>query len=335
MIMPQTDELLSSWLHRLAYENGIAPHAFARVLGLHVGMWSPLLDLKLAGNIAGLLNVHTGMSGNQLYAITLSKAVPTQLLILLRRSSRYEGSTWLQFCPQCLAEDEQPYFRRRWRLATRIACAKHGYRLRDRCTVCRSRVAAFSQNELVPQHYCSDCGFDLRRASNVHIYPETRMFDRCLDEICTFDAMTASPFGPELIRQLLNVPSLTKFFATNTLISLSTAARTRCVLYLNPPDRYPANPDYEDHALAAVDLLQRHIPPASDHGAWIELLAKTLLPRASRRGDTFAEEAPSSALRHLLAAYACNNGLLSDRRTKQYRQRHDRCDADLTKALSL
>lgn len=117
------------------------------------------------------------------------------------------------------------------------------------------------------------------------------MFDRCLDEICTFDAMTASPFGPELIRQLLNVPSLTKFFATNTLISLSTAARTRCVLYLNPPDRYPANPDYEDHELAAVNLLQRHIPPASDHGAWIELLAKTLLPRASRRGDTFAEEA--------------------------------------------
>ncbi|PWL16309.1 hypothetical protein DKP76_18255 [Falsochrobactrum shanghaiense] len=85
-------------------------------------------------------------------------------------------------------------------------------------------------------------------------------------------------------------------------------------------DRCPANPDYEDHELAAVDLLQRHIPPASDHGAWIELLAKTLLPRASRLGDTFAET-PSSALRHLLTAYTCNNGLLSDRRAKQYRQR--------------
>ena len=38
-VMPQPDELLSSWLHRLAYANGVAPKAFARVLGLNPGMW--------------------------------------------------------------------------------------------------------------------------------------------------------------------------------------------------------------------------------------------------------------------------------------------------------
>ena len=36
---PQTDELLSSWLHLLAIENGVAPRVFADVLGLGDGMW--------------------------------------------------------------------------------------------------------------------------------------------------------------------------------------------------------------------------------------------------------------------------------------------------------
>lgn len=44
IVTPQADELLSSWLHRLAFANGIAPRPFARVLGLravpfHVGSY--------------------------------------------------------------------------------------------------------------------------------------------------------------------------------------------------------------------------------------------------------------------------------------------------------
>jgi hypothetical protein len=38
IVAPQPDELLSSWLHRLAFANGIAPRPFARVLGLTAGM---------------------------------------------------------------------------------------------------------------------------------------------------------------------------------------------------------------------------------------------------------------------------------------------------------
>ncbi|MCV3211661.1 TniQ family protein [Mesorhizobium sp. YC-39] len=44
---PLPDELLSSWLHRLALANGIAPRSFAGVLGLSERMWSPRLDLRL------------------------------------------------------------------------------------------------------------------------------------------------------------------------------------------------------------------------------------------------------------------------------------------------
>ncbi|MGX9120848.1 TniQ family protein [Mesorhizobium sp. BHbsci] len=46
-IDPQPDELLSSWLHRLAIANGIAPRPFAGVLGLGGG-------LRFAGSMSRL-----------------------------------------------------------------------------------------------------------------------------------------------------------------------------------------------------------------------------------------------------------------------------------------
>jgi hypothetical protein len=40
-IAPQPDELLSSWLHRLAIANGVAPRSFRGILGLGVGCGRP------------------------------------------------------------------------------------------------------------------------------------------------------------------------------------------------------------------------------------------------------------------------------------------------------
>lgn len=64
---------------------------------------------------------------------------------------------WLQFCPSCLAEDETPYFRRSWTLATRVSCFRHRCRLRDRCPSCRGELAPFRQDRLVPHQYCTHC----------------------------------------------------------------------------------------------------------------------------------------------------------------------------------
>ncbi|MBB5574685.1 TniQ family protein [Rhizobium paranaense] len=229
IVEPLHEEMLSSWLHRLAYANGVAPRAFARVLGLTPGMWSASLDLKLPGDIARQLCANTGVSSDQLSAMTLSHALPKQLLLPLRNSRRRDRSTWLQFCSQCLAEDSQPYFRRRWRLATRVSCTKHGCRLRDRCPCCRSRIAVFNGNRLVPQHFCARCGYDLRRASIIALSPGAKWFDRCIDDICRPEALTRSPSGRALIRRLLSMPTLVGIYSAKVLTSLSTAARTRCV----------------------------------------------------------------------------------------------------------
>ncbi|WP_246659423.1 TniQ family protein [Agrobacterium sp. LC34] len=164
-VTPQRDELLSSWLHRLAYANGVPGRAFARVLGLTPGMWSARLDLKCSITLADHLRQYADITSEQLAAMTMPDGLPKQLFLPLRKLHRRSGSTWLQFCPRCLATDTHPYFRREWRLATRLTCEKHKSRLRDRCTACNQPVAAFDQSALVPHHFCTRCGYDLRRAS--------------------------------------------------------------------------------------------------------------------------------------------------------------------------
>lgn len=78
-VAPQPEELLSSWLHRLAYANGVAPRGFARVLGLNPGMWSAALDLRLPADVANLLSANTGVAHNQIAAMTLSHDLPPEL----------------------------------------------------------------------------------------------------------------------------------------------------------------------------------------------------------------------------------------------------------------
>ena len=101
--------------------------------------------------------------------MTLAGVGARALLLPLRadlspgRRGRRQAA-WLQFCPHCLAEDEQPYFRREWRLATTIACARHGSRLLDRCPDCGQGLAPFNQASLRPQNDCAACGFNLASA---------------------------------------------------------------------------------------------------------------------------------------------------------------------------
>ncbi|MER9387791.1 TniQ family protein [Mesorhizobium sp. M0435] len=140
-IDPQPDELVSSWLHRLAIVNGIAPRPFAGVLGLGGGMWSPRLDLQLPRDVAVLLGGQTGVPHEAISAMTMTGWALTPLLLPLRENARRNRSTWMQFCSLCLA-DEAPHFHRQWRLASRISCFVHGCGLRDRCPACHAGIAA-------------------------------------------------------------------------------------------------------------------------------------------------------------------------------------------------
>jgi len=186
-IMPAPGELLSSWLHRLAYANGVPPRYFGAFLGAPGENWSARLDRVLPDRILRLLGVHTRIPLEDIAALTVAPDPLARLRLPLRPGSRQTcapgmQATWLQVCPACLAEDETPYFRRGWTLATRVSCFRHGCRLRDRCPSCKRGLAPFSQKRLVPHQICALCGAALckrTRPANDGV----RRLERLIDDL--------------------------------------------------------------------------------------------------------------------------------------------------------
>lgn len=226
---PLPDELLSSWIHRLALANGIPPRSFASVLGSRDGMWSPRLDLRLPHHAAALLASQAGIAHDAILAMTLTEDAWAPLLLPLRDNARRNRSSWMQYCPLCLANDDAPYFRKQWRLASRISCFVHGCGLRDRCPACRRGIASFDVGELVPQHFCARCGFDLRNAPKASVKASARRLERAIVDMSRVESVKGSPVTTDLIPRLLRAPVALGVTGAKSLTSLSTSARIRCL----------------------------------------------------------------------------------------------------------
>ena len=86
---------------------------------------------------------------------------------------KFEGFG-LQFCPECLASGEEPYFRKSWRVAFNTICTTHNCMLHDRCPDCGYGVA-FHRNDMRYAQYvttvslkeCHRCGFDLSKSPSM------------------------------------------------------------------------------------------------------------------------------------------------------------------------
>lgn len=100
----------------------------------------------------------------------------------------------MQFCPQCLATDEKPYYRRLWRLSCMVICPVHGCYLHDCCPECGASVT-FHQGDygmkLLPFENvirkCKKCGLDRGAAPAMTYYgdSETRLaaFQRSIADV--------------------------------------------------------------------------------------------------------------------------------------------------------
>lgn len=228
--------------------------------------------MNLSINLALLLQKRANITPEQLAAMTLPNA-QSKLFLPLRSRHRRQGST--QFCPQCLASDAHPYFRRQWRLATRLTCERHRSRLRDRCTSCNQPLAAFDQSALRPHHYCSGCGYDLRRASSIYLYAAVRRLDQCIHEVFGSDLTAQAPIDNLLMQQLLGIPQFTGVHQRKLLTGFSAPfcpmLRETCM----PPER-------RRHRQAAFS---QNWPGArtSGHGEWRQQWSS---PAAIRRART-------------------------------------------------
>lgn len=182
-LKPLPDELLSSWLVRLAYAHGLKAQTFSRLLaGSGYHLWNRDIDRTAPDWLIDDLCRNTATARNVANATTLrayegriyrtfhdAYVLPWILPLKIRRFTR--TGYGVQFCPRCLAGDAEPYFRRRWRVAFYTWCAKHEVMLHDRCPQCGAPVvfqrqetgqSSGSDDDSISR--CHACHFDLREA---------------------------------------------------------------------------------------------------------------------------------------------------------------------------
>lgn len=231
---PARDELLSSWLHRLAHAHGLSPRHFGeRHLGVGSGAWSARLDLDLPEFLLNLLHCQTGVSRDLIARLTLGAEPWRPLLLPLRWSeATRRRATWLQYCPLCLAVDETPYFRRCWRRASLMTCRRHGRALLDRCPSCGQGLAPFEPRTLLAQHLCARCGFDLRDARPPSLTRAIRRSADLIDDLVRLEAARGVLDRSALIVRVLALPTLVKPPCADSFARLATAERVRRVARL-------------------------------------------------------------------------------------------------------
>src|SRR5579885_3360613 len=178
-LKPQADELLSSWLMRLSHANGFLPHSFCHQFWPGRAVWNRDIDHLATPEIVHDLSRLTAVSIQRAEATTLRayEGLVFENFILSGRTRwilpvgiwhRIHLRFGLQYCPECLASDATPYFRRHWRLAWVTCCLKHRKPLLDRCTECGKPVN-FHHNKGMRDglQRCCNCKADLSRTKAV------------------------------------------------------------------------------------------------------------------------------------------------------------------------
>lgn len=175
-LKPYDDELLSSWFVRLSRAYGMDARRFGASIWRHAAVWNRDIDKGIYPDVLEVLIektatplarvVHTtlgGYRGFPAWQLAGNGVAPWVLSIGLRGGRR--SRPWLQYCPYCLHDDPDPYFRRQWRLAFVTVCLQHACRLLDRCATC---AAPCNMQQVPPDAdtltRCDVCQFDARGA---------------------------------------------------------------------------------------------------------------------------------------------------------------------------
>lgn len=181
-LKPKSDELLSSWLVRLAHANGYKVETFCCLLfGYRSTIWNRDIDRAAPDNIGAILSSITGATSEQILNTTfvsyegklfsqVNHHGVTRWILPLGIYHRARKRPALMYCPACLARDETPYFRKQWRLAFSTVCTIHECLLLDICPRCYASVAPHRVDMLNRCYlispdlnvHCCSCEYDLR-----------------------------------------------------------------------------------------------------------------------------------------------------------------------------
>ena len=189
------DELLSSWLNRVAVANGLSPKSFYLSLARAVDWTDTIVryqrldaeqrlklletswvDFRCDKRLAEYLAERSGVSPRLIQGLSLKRPPDTppgtmtpsgtlqwelvEALPDLVRHDR-EDYIYMRFCPRCLREWEDPWFRKLWRLLPANVCVRHRCLLLSRC-ICGRAIRPHLSKMPRSQAICHACDTDLR-----------------------------------------------------------------------------------------------------------------------------------------------------------------------------
>lgn len=164
---PLADEALTSWVARLAWDNGyICAHQLLRTMGRPVSSFLDL-DLHVPAHVLDFLVRVTGQSVQAIHQMTLGAALGSedsgsserwQAHWCLHRTfrSRRTMTPRTSVCCLCLQRGVR-YLRKSWRLSWVTRCALHDCMLQDSCSLCGVVVETGLLRQR-PVCLCEECG---------------------------------------------------------------------------------------------------------------------------------------------------------------------------------
>lgn len=218
---PQSDELLSSWLCRVAAGNSPKLHSFCELFWPGLQIWTRDIDALAHVGFINTLAKITGTTSAEAHRTSLRtlcgivydrvhvvNATPWVLpLGIYHRTRLRHGQQW---CPHCLQEDEMPYYRMNWRLAFSTTCSIHGTLLADRCLECGSPAVPHRKDPLK----CHICGLDRRHNSPAIADSQTIQLEHRMRQIACDPKAPCCDLGCHhplayfrLIKQVLSIVS--------------------------------------------------------------------------------------------------------------------------------
>lgn len=178
-IHPENNELFTSWLIRLSKENLIKSHTFSNFYLNKHPIWNRDIDKQFPESITKKVLENTLLDYDNIRELflesyrdivfndrDLNNFIPGILNLGINHRKRKQYG--LLCCPSCL-NNENPYFKKDWRLFFSIACINCECLLIDRCSKCLKPIAFHRlengfKNDILkyPLYLCWNCFHDYR-----------------------------------------------------------------------------------------------------------------------------------------------------------------------------
>ena len=162
---PLPDELLSSWMVRIARAYGVPPQSFWHQLA-SISQFRAL-DGQVSPRVLEALHRGTRIKPSQIRAMTLASFTEWGLL-------RIGNHPVIAFCPKCLGAPI-PFYRRTWCLEFVTICTIHYVELQNDCPACGALIRLEHVRVNQSLAACHNCGCDLAAVSTSTYEPSDQL----------------------------------------------------------------------------------------------------------------------------------------------------------------